>query len=125
MSQSETDALVGIKGWLLFYVITTIIGVFYLLTDPLILIGNVHPAYRIFIGVLVASGLISLYLIFNIRKPITRTYNIWLNLIEAAFVGFGSFQLDLLPTGIPTVIVLLVWAVYWIGSKRVRATYCR
>jgi len=120
---AEKD-LVGIKGWLLFYVITTIIvyvittiiGVLWVGTDP------TTEAYSV--GLVITPNALGLYLIFKIRKPITQTYHIWLNLILAGFSAFGSIQLDM-PSGWPAVLVMLVWASYWIRSKRVRATYCQ
>ena len=117
--------LVGIKGWLLFYVMTTIIGFLYLLFDPMTLILISHLAFRLVIVFFIGARLVSLYLIFLVRKSITRKYHIWLHLIEAWVIALFSFQLEAWPTGLGGIIVMLTWAAYWIGSKRVRATYCK
>jgi len=115
---AEKD-LVGIEGWLLFYVITTITGILWVGLET-----NVHSAELYSVGLLIILNALGLYLIFKIRKPITQKYHIWLNLILAVFTALGSIQLDM-PSGLPAVLVMLVWASYWIGSKRVRATYCQ
>ena len=85
---AEKD-LVGIEGWLAIYVLLeilfilfTVVGVFnppdsggwhYFSADFLIWITE---AIAVVIG---------LHLIFYVRKPITRTYHIWLNFIWAGF----------------------------------------
>ncbi len=122
---AEKD-LVGIKGWLLFYVIGPgILGTLWGVTDAIIWGISGHPAYRLIFSVLITANVLGLYLIFAVRKPITRTYHIWLNLIWAGFWAFTTVELLDWPQGWGAVLALLIWASYWIGSKRVRATYCQ
>jgi hypothetical protein len=121
-NQSADKDHVGIAGWLLFYVITTIVGILWTAIDPAYLVSNVHPVENYLVGLVITSNAIGLYLIFRVRKPITQTYHIWLNLLWAGFSAFGIILLGL-SSGWPVVIVMLIWAFYWIGSKRVRNTY--
>ena len=124
--ESTESDLVGIKGWLLFYVISSIFGVLLSVSDPTIWSGIAGPAERYFVGLTVTIQAIGVYLIFYVRKPLTRSYHIWLNLIYAGFIAFGIVGLDWpWPQGWGTVLAFLIWASYWIGSKRVRATYCQ
>ncbi len=121
---AETD-LVGIKGWLLLYVIGPgILGTLWGVTDAVIWGVSGHPAYRLIFSVLITANVLGLYLIFVVRKPITQTYHIWLNFIWAGFWAFTAVE-----SGGPqvwgAVAALLILALYWIGSKRVRATYCQ
>ena len=124
---AEKD-LVGIKGWLLLYVIGPgILGTLFTVTDVM-MYGSpsgipLHPAYWLIFSVFVTGNVIGLYLIFGVRKPITRTYHIWLNFIWASIAAFTAVVGT--RTGWGMVLGLLIWAAYWIGSKRVRATYCQ
>ena len=124
--QSSEKDLVGIKGWLLFYVIGPgILGTLWGVTDAIIWGISGHPAYRLIFSVLITANVLGLYLIFVVRKPITRTYHIWLNFIWAGYTliyfiasGLAAFLIVLVPA-------LLIWPIYWVRSKRVRATYCQ
>ena len=118
-------SLVGVKGWLLLYVIGPgILGTLWGVTDAIIWGIPSHPAYRLIFSVLITANVIGLYLIFGVRKSITQIYHIWLNFNWAGFWAFTAVE-----SGGPkvwgAVAALLILALYWIGSKRVRATYCQ
>ena len=123
--QTADNDLVGIKGWLLLYVIGPgILGTLWGVTDAIIWGVSGHPAYRLIFSVLITANVIGLYLIFGVRKSITQIYHIWLNFNWAGFWAFTAVE-----SGGPqvwgAVAALLILALYWIGSKRVRATYCQ
>ena len=123
--QAAESDLVGIKGWLLLYVIGPgILGTLFTVTDAMIWGVSGHPAYRLIFSVLITANVIGLYLIFGVRKSITQIYHIWLNFNWAGFWAFTAVE-----SGGPqiwgAVAALLILALYWIGSKRVRATYCQ
>ena len=123
--QPAKNDLVGIKGWLLFYVIGPgILGTLWGVTDAIIWGVSGHPAYRLIFSVLITANVIGLYLIFGVRKSITQIYHIWLNFNWAGFWAFTAVESGG-PQGWGAVSALLIWALYWIGSKRVRATYSR
>ena len=116
--------LVGIKGWLLLYIISGISGVLFGVKELMLSEIFIPPIILYLLGLHITSLLLGLYLIFAVRKAVTQTYHIWLNIIWASFMAFASATLLSWPTGWGSVIGLLIWAAYWIGSKRVRATYC-
>jgi len=123
--QAAESDLVGIKGWLLLYVIGPgILGTLFTVTDAMFWGLSGHPAYRLIFSVLITANVIGLYLIFGVRKSITQIYHIWLNFNWAGFWAFTAVE-----SGGPqvwgAVAALLILALYWIGSKRVRATYCQ
>ena len=126
--QTAEKDLVGVKGWLVFYVIMEIANILLTVTDELTLtdFGGLGLHYY-FIEILLTSGsVIGLYLIFYVRKPITRTYNIWFNLFWAVSVMLDTVQAGFaLVQALGLVIAPLWWAAYWRRSKRVRATYCQ
>jgi len=125
LDQLGKQDLVGIKGWLLFYVVSSIIGILSLIFDAYFTGQPSHVFYRIFMSIFLVALLVEMYLILQIRKPVTRSYVIWLNLIIAWLLIFSSIQVKTFSRHLVETIVLLVWVGYWIGSKRVRATYCR
>ena len=125
LDQLGKQDLVGIKGWLLFYVVSSIIGILSLIFEALFIGLPTHLFYRLFMSVFLAAFLVEIYLILQIRKPVTRSYVIWLNLIVAWLLVFSSIQVKTFSRHLVETIGLLVWVGYWIGSKRVRATYCR
>jgi len=124
--QPAEKSLVGIKGWLLLYVIGPgILGTLLTVTDALNLTDSGGSHYFPIEIPLAIATVIGLYLIFRVRKPITRTYHIWTNFIWAGYTliyfiasGLAAFLIVLVP-------VLLIWPIYWVRSKRVRATYCQ
>ena len=121
--QPAKNDLVSIKGWLLCYVIGPgILGTLWGVTDAIIWGVSGHPAYRLIFSVLITANLIGLYLIFGVRKSITQIYHIWLNFNWAGFWAFTAVESGG-PQGWGAVSALLIWALYWIGSKRVGATY--
>ena len=123
--QTAESDLVGIKGWLLLYVIWPgIIGTLQGVTLTLIMGSSDFPAYLFVLPVLITANVIGLYLIFRVRKSITQTYHIWLNFIWVSFWAFNAVESGgLVVWG--SALGPLIWAAYWIRSKRVRATYCQ
>ena len=121
-------SLIGIRGWLLLYVIqeifVTLATVLDVLTFP-----DLPRSRDFFIdGSLTIAIVIGLYLIFGVRKPITRIFHIWLNIIWVgywAFINMESGELGLGFEGMAAVIPSSIWVLYWMASKRVWATYCQ
>ncbi len=125
--QPAEKSLVGIKGWLLLYVIGPgILGTLLTVTDALNLTDSGGSHYFPIEISLAIATVIGLYLIFRVRKPITRTYHIWLNFIWAGYTAYYFVAV-----GTPEILLLmfapllLIWPIYWVRSKRVRATYCQ
>ncbi len=123
--QTAESDLVGIKGWLLLYVIWPgIIGTLQGVTLALIMGSSDFPAYLFVLPVLITANVIGLYLIFRVRKSITQTYHIWLNFILVGFWAFNAVESGGLALW-ASALGPSIWAAYWIRSKRVRATYCQ
>lgn len=125
-SQSQNIELYGVKGWLLVYVITSIIGIAWLALDSDIMSGQASLLYKLYVASQIGLRTAGLYLIFALRKPITQSFHIWINVILA---GSAAFIVSLddswsWTTGFDDVIVHTLWASYWIASQRVRATFC-
>ncbi len=126
--QPAEKSLIGIRGWLLFYVIKEILFILVAVVDVLI-----HPALAVarspifFIAAWATiAAVIGLYLIFGVRKPITRIFHIWFNIIWAGWLAFITVVSgELGPGGLTAVIPSLIWVLYWMTSKRVWATYCQ
>jgi len=124
--QPAEKSLIGIKGWLLLYAI--VVGL-----QASSLLGKVMAQWRndVYLGVgdrlttifFFIAYLVSLYFLLEVRKPITRKYHIGLNGFWAATLALlAALTGDLdLWAGCGA---MSIWAAYWIGSKRVRATYC-
>ena len=121
---AEKD-LVGIGGWLLFYVILQIL--FTLFTVMVALYSPDLARSPDFIeGSAIITTVIGLYLIFGVRKPITRIFHIWFNIIWAGYAAFITLiSGELGPGGLTAVIPALSWMLYWMTSERVWATYCQ
>lgn len=124
--QAAEESLIGIKGWLLLYVIGPgFIGTAWGIKEAIVWGPLLGGGYLYFCGMLLTANVVGLYLIMYVREKITQTYQIWLNIIWAGSYAFFSATLLSWPTGWGTVIGFSIWAAYWIGSKRVRATYCQ
>ena len=116
----------GIEGWLLLYMLGPgIVGTLWALIDA-IMLGVAGPAaYRLIYGALLVANYFGVFMILVVWKPITRTYHIWLNIISAGFIVFTIVEIVDWRGSSGVVIGVLIWASYWIMSKRVRATYCQ
>ena len=121
-------SLIGIRGWLLFYVILEIFVTLATVLDVLTFPDFPRSPVFFIDGSLTIAIVIGLYLIFGVRKPITRIFHIWLNIIWVgywAFINMESGELGLGPEGMIAVIPSFIWVLYWMSSKRVWATYCQ
>ena len=124
--KSAEKTLVGIKGWLLLYLIGPgFIGTALRIMDVIVGGPPYDGGYLYFYGMLLTATVVGLYLIIYVREKITQTFQIWLHIIWAGFWAYVSATLLSWPTGWGMVIGFSFWAAYWIGSKRVRATYCQ
>ena len=131
VDQPTEKSLVGIKGWLLLYVLVAILGILLVVTTARSLTDPGALYYFSTDVPLAIATVIGLYMIFYVRKPITRTYHIWLSfiwsgefLIYYIVIGLAPL-LDVLVALVVIVPLLLIWPIYWIRSKRVKATYCQ
>ena len=124
---AEKD-LVGIRGWLLLYVILQILFTLFTVLGVLTIPDLARSPDFFIVGSAIITTVIGLYLIFGVRKPITRIFHIWLNIIWVgywAFINMESGELGLGPEGMAAVIPSSIWVLYWMASKRVWATYCQ
>ena len=114
--------LVGIRGWLFFYTILRSLGVAVLFTMQWRFIPDVEERLA---GIFVLTVvLVGLYLLIGVRKPITRYYHIGFNCFFTAI--FAIFSI-LTPSPLQwfSCAESFIWVMFWIKSKRVRATYCQ
>ena len=120
--QTVESDLVSIKGWLLLYAILLALRTAFLLGMQW---DDISDVTERLIGILALTVfLVALYLLIVVRRPITRYYHIGLNCFFAAiFAWMAILTLTLGP--LATCAGHSIWAVYWIRSKRVRATYCQ
>ena len=123
---AEKD-LVGIKGWLLLYTIGPVgFSIANYLANS---IEWWHKTtYDSDVGgpsiVFLALYLVGLYLLIMVQKPITRAYHIGLtSFMAAAYLTLAFITNDRVWWS--SFIATTIWAVYWVTSKRVRATYCQ
>jgi len=127
--QPAEKNLVGIGGWLLFYVILQILstfGVLFTVVGVLTTPDLARSPYFFIAGPAIIATVIGLYLIFGVRKPITRIFHIWFNIIWAGYAAFITLVSgELGPGGLTAVIPALSWMLYWMTSERVWATYCQ
>ena len=116
--------LVGVRGWLLLYALTTFAG------------GILIPVWQIYDGsgagvwdnltievIRILANSVGLLMIVFVREPVTRTLHIVLNSLvgielmiyaaieQAPYLVFGGL------------VGMLIWVSYWVKSKRVHATY--
>ena len=121
VGQPVEKDLVGIEGWLLIYTILRSLGAV-LLGMQWRVIPDVEG--RLAGGFFLTVILVGLYLLIKVRKPITRNYHIGFNCFTTAILAIFSILT-------PSLLQWLgfaesfAWVMYWIRSKRVRATYCR
>ena len=114
--------LVGIRGWLFFYTILRSLGAAVFFTMQWRFIPDVEERLAgIFFLTVVLVGL---YLLIWVRKPITRYYHIGFNCFSTAILAIFSI---LTPSPLQWISCAesFAWAMFWIRSKRVRATYCQ
>jgi len=127
---AEKD-LVGIRGWLLLYVILQILwALFFAAIITVVGVLTIPDSARSSMFFIPGSGIITtvigLYLIFGVRKPITRIFHIWLNIIWAGWLAFSVVVSGGLGPGLLTAVIpSMIWVLYWTTSKRVWATYCQ
>ncbi len=122
----EEKSLIGIRGWLLFYVILQILFTLFTVLGVLTIPDLARSPYFFIAGSALITIVIGLYLIFGVRKPITRIFHIWLNIIWAGYSAFNAVASgELGPGGLTAVIPSVIWVLYWMQSERVWATYCQ
>ena len=120
--QTVESDLVSIKGWLLLYAILLALRTAFLLGMQW---DDISDVTERLIGILALTVfLVALYLLIVVRRPITRYYHIGLNCFFAAIFAWMAI-LTLTLGSLATCAGHSIWAVYWIRSKRVRATYCQ
>lgn len=123
-SRLQTEKLRGIRGWLVFYIAVTGIGI----------LANT-PAIRDYsAGQLAASGAILLaiatlqacgvVLIFCCRRSVTRTFHISLYGVLLILVALGS-AVSWQAQDINAILGTGIWLVYWMCSERVRVNFPR
>ena len=125
--QTVESDLVSMKGWLLLYAILLALRTAFLLGIVLLGMqwGYISDVTERLIGILALTVfLVALYLLIVVRRPITRYYHIGLNCFFAAIFAWMAI-LTLTLGSLATCAGHSIWAVYWIRSKRVRATYCQ
>ena len=122
---AEKD-LVGIRGWLLVYAIVAGLQTANLLrkvfkqwqSDSIVDLGGRLTTIFFFIAFLVG-----MYFLLEVRKPITRKFLIGLNSFWAVILLLFAMSLGGVDLWVGCVF-MTIWALYWFGSERVRATYC-
>lgn len=123
----------GIDGWLAFYYATIGILLSVMLAVVPVYIWRTFPdlGSNMFIGMLIlyvwlAANLIGVFLMHKRRTSVTRTYQIWYNLIVAVIALWRTIQTDYADTADFALRVTFthgVWGIYWIVSKRVKTTF--
>ena len=122
VGQPAGKDLVGIRGWLFFYTILRSLGAAVFFTTQWRFIPDVEERLA---GILFLTAiLVGLYLLIKVRKPITRNYHIGFNGFSTAILGIFAILTPSLPQWFGFA-ESLAWLMYWIRSKRVRATYCQ
>ncbi len=117
----------GIRGWLILYtVMISIHALLAILTLGMLIAENNAFANVNFYVFLIGLGVIiyALYLLFN-RSRKSKLWNIAAMLISifVALLPTPSIRGQPLGNFTATLIVSIVWIIYWNRSKRVKATF--
>ena len=115
----------GVGGWLLFYALfpTAFGGIAFPIWSLLTGNGIEVPVNVAWEALLLILNAIGFFLIFFVRRPLTRYFHIGLNAtiaIQYLAVGILDSNMRVVFAGL---LVFAIWSGYWIRSKRVRETY--
>ncbi len=116
----------GIRGWLIFYLVTRGFGWSLVLTYTILTYEYEPGSVRLLPCFWLALNLTGVYLIFKRKDSITRIYHILYNGFFAGFcifLLFGNLSYSSTNMAIYFVISYGIWCLYWVVSKRVEATY--
>lgn len=120
----EIGKICGVRGWLVFYVVVTAVGI--AANAPAIhdYFADNLPATGFALVTILLAQAFGMALIFFCRSPVTRLFHVGLYAALLTAVILGSLVSGQ-PQDPKTVLGTGIWLAYWLFSERVRATYRR